>query len=106
MIKDAEQGLFDIIVCKTQSRFVRYMEMVEKYIHDLFVLWGIRFISIVDNVNTSIKGNKKSQQINALINEWYCEDLSENIRMVFKKKMQVGEKDETSEQTIIINWLF
>lgn len=91
MIKDAEQGLFNIILCKTQSRFTRDMEMVEKYIHGLFVLWGIRFISIVDNVDTSIKGNKKSRQINALINEWYCEDLSENIRMVFKKKMQDGQ---------------
>lgn len=91
MIKDAEAGLFNIILCKTQSRFTRDMEMVEKYIHGLFVLWGIRFISLVDNIDTSIKGNKKSRQINALINEWYCEDLSENIRTVFKKKMQSGQ---------------
>ena len=27
-----------------------------------------------------VKGNKKARQIHALVNEWYVEDLSENIR--------------------------
>ena len=91
MLDDAENGLFNIILCKTQSRFTRDMEMVEKYIHGLFGIWGIRFISVVDNVDTNVKGNKKARQIYGLINEWYCEDLSENIRAVFKKKMQDGQ---------------
>ena len=62
---------FDIILCKTQSRFTRELELVEKYIHGLFPIWGIRFISIVDNADTANKGNKKSRQINGLVNEWY-----------------------------------
>ena len=56
--------------------------MVEKYIHGLFPIWGIRFISIVDNADTANKGNKKSRQINGLVNEWYLEDMSENIKSV------------------------
>ena len=52
---------FDIILCKTQSRFTRELELVEKYIHGLFPIWGIRFISIVDNADTANKGNKKVQ---------------------------------------------
>jgi DNA invertase Pin-like site-specific DNA recombinase len=91
MITDAENGQFNIILCKTQSRFTRDMEMVEKYIHGLFVIWGIRFVSVVDNVDTNVKGNKKARQIYGLINEWYCEDLSENIRAVFKQKMLDGQ---------------
>lgn len=91
MIKDAEIGLFNIILCKHQSRFTRDMELVEKYIHGLFIEWGIRFISLTDNIDTNIKGNKKARQINGLINEWYSEDLSENIRTVFKRKMQDGQ---------------
>lgn len=67
------------------------MELVEKYIHGLFPIIGIRFIGVVDNVDTSIKGNKKARQINGLINEWYCEDLSENIKSVFKRKMEQGQ---------------
>ena len=67
------------------------MELVEKYIHGLFPLWGIRFVSIVDNADTANKGNKKSRQINGLVNEWYCEDLSKNIRSSFKAKMRNGQ---------------
>jgi DNA invertase Pin-like site-specific DNA recombinase len=91
MLKDAENGEFNVVICKTQSRFTREMEMVEKYIHGAFVEWGIRFIGVVDNVDTNIKGNKKSRQINGLVNEWYLEDLSENIKSVFRKKMEDGQ---------------
>ncbi len=37
LLKDAEQHKFDIILCKTQSRFTRELELVEKYIHGLFL---------------------------------------------------------------------
>lgn len=90
LLIDAENKKFDIILCKTQSRFTRELEIVEKYIHNLFIEWGIRFISIVDNADTDIKGNKKARQINGLINEWYLEDLSENIKSVLKNKMKQG----------------
>lgn len=86
LLKDARQHKFDIILCKTQSRFTRELELVEKYIHGLFPSWGIRFISIVDNADTANKGNKKSRQINGLINEWYLEDMSENIRSVLTNR--------------------
>lgn len=91
LLKDAEQHKFDIVLCKTQSRFTRELELVEKYIHGLFPVWGVRFISIVDNADTANKGNKKSRQINGLVNEWYLEDLSENIRSVLANKRANGQ---------------
>lgn len=91
LIADAQQGKFNIVLVKTQSRFTRDMELVEKYIHGLFPLWGIRFVAVVDNVDTDVKGNKKARQINGLINEWYLEDLSENIRTVFDYKRRAGQ---------------
>lgn len=90
LLKDAEQHKFNIILCKTQSRFTRELELVEKYIHGLFPIWGIRFISIVDNADTANKGNKKSRQINGLVNEWYLEDMSENIRSVLTNRRVNG----------------
>ena len=90
LLADAEAHKFDIILCKTQSRFTRELELVEKYIHNLFPLWGIRFISIVDNADTANKGNKKSRQINGLVNEWYLEDMSENIRSVLTNRRENG----------------
>lgn len=91
MLNDAKAGYFQVILCKTQSRFTRDMELVERYLHHLFPLWGIRFIGVVDGVDTSERQNKKARQITGLINEWYCEDLSDNIRAVFQKKMQDGQ---------------
>ena len=91
MLADCENGKIDIVLCKTQSRFSRDMEIIEKYIHGKFIEWGIRFIGIVDNADTEIQGNKKARQINGLINEWYLEDLSENIKRTVRHKKEKGE---------------
>lgn len=91
MLADGQAGKFSVILCKTQSRFTRSISTAEKYLHDLFPAWGIRFVSIVDGVDTDKKENKKARQINSLVNEWYCEELSENIRTVLRKKMEAGQ---------------
>lgn len=90
LLTDAENRKFDIVLCKTQSRFTRELELVEKYIHTLFPLWHIRFVSVVDNADTEVKGNKKSRQINGLVNEWYLEDMSENIKSVLTSRRKNG----------------
>ena len=90
LIEQAQHGAFDIVLCKTQSRFTREIELVEHYLHDCFPRWGIRFVSVVDNADTAIRGNKKSRQINGLVNEWYLEDLSENIRAVLTSRRKSG----------------
>lgn len=91
MLLECEQGNVDIVLCKTQSRFSRDMSVVEQYIHGKFLEWRVRFVSIVDNADSSNKGNKKARQIMALTNEWYVEEISDNIRAVFKDKMIKGE---------------
>lgn len=114
MIQDAENKKFNIILCKHQSRFTRDMELVEKYLHNKFIEWDIRFVTIVDGVDTSDKHNKKSRQINGLINEWYCEDISESIKSIFKLKQQQGkfigsfatygyEKDPNDKNKLVID---
>ncbi|WP_326186828.1 recombinase family protein [uncultured Oscillibacter sp.] len=114
MLSAAKRKKFHIILCKSQSRFTRDMELVEKYIHGLFPIWGIRFIAVADNADTEVKGNKKARQINGLVNEWYLEDLSENVRMVFDLKRREGQyiggfpiygykKDPANKNHIIID---
>lgn len=91
LLQDAEKKLFQVVLCKSQSRFTRELELVEKYIHGKFVEWNIRFIGLADNADTDNQGNKKSRQINGLVNEWYLEDLSNNIRSVFETKKRAGQ---------------
>ena len=90
LIEDCKNGKIDIVLCKTQSRFSRDMEVVERYIHNKFVEWGVRFVSIIDNADTEVQGNKKARQINGLVNEWYLEDLSNNIRSSLQNKREDG----------------
>lgn len=91
MIEAASRHKFDVIIVKTQSRFTRDMELVEKYIHGKFAEWGIRFIAVVDHVDTADEGGKKSRQLNGLVNEWYLEDLSNNVRSVLTHKRRAGK---------------
>ena len=90
LLGDAQDRKFQIVLCKSQSRFTREMELVEKYIHGDFIEWGIRFVSVADNADTANAGNKKSRQINGLVNEWYLEDMSENIKSVLNNKRKNG----------------
>jgi len=114
LIKDAERQEFDIVLCKSQSRFTRDMIQVEKIIHENFLEWGIRFIGLTDGADTAVAGNKKSRQINGLTNEWYVEDQSNNIKGVLKTKMEDGqfigsfapygyEKDPNDKHKLIID---
>lgn len=90
LLQDAREKKFNIVLCKTQSRFTRELELVEKIIHGDFVELGIRFIGLADNADTSVPGNKKARQINGLVNEWYLEDLSENIKSVLADHQMKG----------------
>ena len=89
-LKFCECNRTDIMLCKSQSRFSRSMEMIEKYLHKEFVQWGIRFVGIVDSTDTSVQGNKKARQINGLVNEWQVEDQSINTREILKNKKSLG----------------
>ena len=91
MLRDGEKGRFSILLCKTQSRFTRNAATAEKYLHEKFPLWGVRFVTVVDHVDTAYAANKKARQINSLVNEWYSEELSENIRAVLRRKMEEGQ---------------
>ena len=52
LLEDAKAGKFGIVLCKSQSRFTRELELVEKILHNDFVEWGIRFVGYADNADT------------------------------------------------------
>ena len=90
MLDDASKKQFDIILCKSMSRFVRDSEVSERYLHRIFPRLGIRFVSLTDNVDTAVKANKKSRQIMGLVNEWYLEDMSASIKSVLDHRREQG----------------
>ena len=66
MLQYAQKNAFSIILCKTQSRFTRNITTAEKYLHYLFPVWGIRFITIVDNIDTNDNIESLMEQLNNL----------------------------------------
>lgn len=87
----AERGEVDIVLCKSLNRFTRDSIVVEQYVLEKFKEWNVRFIGLVDNTDTALKGNRKSIQINGLTNQWYIEDMSDSIKSALDIKRNKGE---------------
>lgn len=104
MMEDARKGCFDIILAKNQSRFSRNFLHIEQYLHQELPHLHIRFIGVTDGVDTGTtdknggstsfavrRSGKKTRQIYALVNEWYCQEISENVREILHQKVLRGE---------------
>lgn len=91
LLKDCEEKRVNIVLCKSLSRFTRELEITESIIHGKFAEWGIRFVSLVDNSDTDIESNRKQRQINALTNEWYLEDVSNNVKRTLRHLSKNGK---------------
>lgn len=91
MIKECEKGNVDIVLVKTQARFARDIELIDKYIHNKFKEWGVRFLTCIEKIDNTKRETKKTSQITAMTDEWYIEDTSINIRETFKTKRINGE---------------
>ena len=91
VIKLAREKKIDIILCKSQSRFARELEIVEKYINGLFLDWSIRFVSITDNIDTEKEGTRVMRQITGVMDEDYLAKLSANVKAGLRTKRANGE---------------
>ncbi|HEX3031734.1 MAG TPA: recombinase family protein, partial [Bacillota bacterium] len=83
LLRDCEQGRVDVVLCKDMSRFTRDKILPEEYLETRFAEWQVRFIGLTDGTDTADKSNKKSREINALVNQWYAEDISTKVRAAF-----------------------
>lgn len=91
VIRLAQEKKIDIILCKSQSRFARELEIVEKYINGLFLDWGIRFVSMTENIDTAIEGTTIMRQMTGVMDENYLARLSVNVKTGLRTKRERGE---------------
>lgn len=91
MIKECEIGNVDVVLVKTQARFARDIELVDKYVHNLFKEWDVRFVTYIERIDNTKYETKKTSQITAMKDEWMLEDTSINIRETFKSKRMKGQ---------------
>ena len=81
MLKDIENGTINTIITKDLSRLSRNSFEANYYIELYFLERNIRYISILDNVDTFIKNSNNDMiQFKTLINDWYSKDISRKVK--------------------------
>ncbi len=91
MLSDCENGKIDIVLCKDQSRFSRDIMVIEQYINDKFLEWGVRFIGVADNADTESESYSTMRLFASAYNEMYVKDISSKIRRTLAFKRQQGQ---------------
>ncbi len=91
LLRDCENGCIDIVLCKDQSRFSRDTVVVEQYINDRFLEWGVRFIGVADNADTDSESYGTMRLFTSAYNEMYVKDISAKIRKSLEYKREQGQ---------------
>ena len=91
MLHDCESGLIDTVLCKDQSRFSRDTVVIEQYLNDRFLEWGIRFIGVADNADTDSESYGTMRLFTSAYNEMYVKDISAKIRRTLAYKREQGQ---------------
>jgi DNA invertase Pin-like site-specific DNA recombinase len=89
MLADAKKGVIDLILVKDLSRLGRDYIEVGRYTNVVFPAMGCRFISLLDEIDTS-KEDNDMMHFRSLMNDYQLKDLSNKIKAVFSAKSQRG----------------
>lgn len=93
MANDANNGIINCIIVKDLSRFGRnYMEALP-YVEEIFPMYHIHFISILDDYDSRTGSSRDMLLImlKSLINYQYSVDLSKKIKSVVQMKQSRGD---------------
>lgn len=91
LLSDCERGVIDIVLCKDQSRFSRDTIVIEQFINDKFLEWGIRFIGVTDNADSDSESYSTMRLFTSAYNEMYVKDISTKIRRTLAHKREQGQ---------------
>ena len=89
MMELAESGKISTIIVKDHSRLGRNRLIVGQLLEEDFVRLNIRYIAIMDNIDTD-KGLNDFLPIQDWFNEMHAKNTSQKVRAVFKNKGNSG----------------
>ncbi len=94
MLSDARDKKIDCIIVKDLSRLGRNFIEMGKYLENIFPFMGIRFIAIIDDIDT-LKDRTSHDNlilpVKNLMNDAYARDISIKIRSQLEVKRKKGE---------------
>lgn len=91
MSSDIEKGLVKTVIVKDLSRFGRNYIEVGSYSEIIYPEAGVRFIAVMDNVDTGSLESNEFAAFTNLFNEWYPKSTSKKVKEVKKAKGLAGE---------------
>ena len=81
MLEDIERKKVNCVITKDLSRLSRNNFEANYYIEMYFLEREIRYIAILDNVDTYLKNSNNDMiQFKTLINDWYSKDISRKVK--------------------------
>lgn len=91
MVQDIEKGNINCIITKDLSRLSRNSFEANYYIEMYFLERNVRYISVLDNVDTGTKSSNNDMiQFKTLINDWYSKDISRKIKSSIWARKEKG----------------
>ena len=92
MIADIEEKKINMVITKDLSRLGRDYIKTGYYIENYFPENSIRYVSILDGIDTYLDStNNDVTPFKAIMNDYYAKDISKKIRSVYKEKQKNGE---------------
>lgn len=91
MLKDIEDKKINMVITKDLSRLGRDYIQTGFYLEKYFPENRVRYISILDNVDTGIDStNNDITPFKAILNDMYAKDISSKIKSVKHNKQELG----------------
>ena len=93
MMADIMAGKINCVIVKDLSRLGREYIETGRYLQRIFPAYGVRFISVNDNIDTANEqnGDDLSIGLKNLLNDTYCRDISVKTRSALLTKRQKGD---------------
>lgn len=89
MKEDIDKGKINMVLTRDLSRFSRNYILAGYYLEDYFKVNGIRFVSVLDNVDSESEFDDIIPFKN-ILNEMYIKDCSKKIKDALKQRMLRG----------------
>ena len=90
MIKDIEDKKINMVITKSLSRLGRDYIETGRYIESYFPENNIRYIAILDSVDTLLDSNCDTVAFKNIMNDYYAKETSKNVKKTKNKKKLEG----------------
>ena len=92
MIADIEEKKVNMVITKDLSRLGRDYIMTGHYMERYFPEKGVRYISLLDGVDTGVESSANDiTPFRAIMNDMYAKDISKKIKSVKRDKQRKGQ---------------